>query len=90
MNFPFLSNFVQDVEIFYRRRGGDDVVEPHERWLSTVAATPDVIAMTFVPISSLISGIPGNGYLSHAVNLYMRCMCLFSFFICAACHVLTQ
>lgn len=52
------------------------MVESHQKWLLTVPETPDVIAMTFVPISSLISGIPGNGYLSHAVNLYMRCTSL--------------
>ena len=53
------------------------MTDSHQKWLLTVPETPDVIAMTFVPISSLISGIPGNGYLSHAVNLYMRCTALF-------------
>lgn len=27
----------------------------------------------FVPITSLLTGIPGSGYLSHAINLYLRC-----------------
>ncbi|KAI3765157.1 hypothetical protein L2E82_15183 [Cichorium intybus] len=27
----------------------------------------------FVPITSLLNGIPGTGYLSHAINLYLRC-----------------
>lgn len=26
----------------------------------------------FVPITSLLTGIPGSGYLSHAINLYLR------------------
>lgn len=74
LNLPASSTSYsrEDVEIFHRRRGGDDMVDSHQNWLATVPETPDVIAMTFVPISSLISGIPGNGYLSHAVNLYMR------------------
>jgi hypothetical protein len=74
LNLPASSTSYskENVEIFYRRRGGNDMVESHQKWLLTVPETPDVIAMTFVPISSLISGIPGNGYLSHAVNLYMR------------------
>uniref|UniRef100_A0A7I4BN40 MACPF domain-containing protein n=1 Tax=Physcomitrium patens TaxID=3218 RepID=A0A7I4BN40_PHYPA len=62
----------EGIEIYQWRRGGNDMMDSHHRWLATVPETPDVIAMTFVPISSLISGIPGNGYLSHAVNLYMR------------------
>uniref|UniRef100_A0A7I4D0I6 MACPF domain-containing protein n=1 Tax=Physcomitrium patens TaxID=3218 RepID=A0A7I4D0I6_PHYPA len=69
---PSTSQSKEGVEIIFRRRGGDNMVDSHQGWLATVSETPDVIAMTFVPISSLISGIPGNGYLSHAVNLYMR------------------
>ncbi|RZC03778.1 MACPF domain-containing protein NSL1 isoform G [Glycine soja] len=28
--------------------------------------------MSFVPITSLLNSVPGNGFLSHAVNLYLR------------------
>ncbi|KAL0375929.1 UNVERIFIED_CONTAM: MACPF domain-containing protein [Sesamum calycinum] len=34
---------------------------------------PDVISMSFTPITSLLNGVPGSGYLSHAINLYLRC-----------------
>ena len=29
--------------------------------------------MSFVPITSLLGGVPGSGFLSHAINLYLRC-----------------
>jgi hypothetical protein len=54
------------------RRGGVDLGQSHERWLSTVSQAPNVISMCFVPITSLLSGLPGTGFLSHAVNLYLR------------------
>jgi hypothetical protein len=34
---------------------------------------PDVISMSFIPITSLLNGVPGSGFLSHAINLYLRC-----------------
>ncbi|KAL3596449.1 hypothetical protein D5086_008086 [Populus alba] len=46
--------------------------ESHNQWLSTISQSPNVISMSFVPITSLLSGIRGNGFLSHAVNLYLR------------------
>lgn len=46
----------------------------HSNWLQTVPSNPDAILFKFVPISSLLTGIPGSGYLSHAINLYLRCM----------------
>ncbi|XP_062095761.1 MACPF domain-containing protein NSL1 [Humulus lupulus] len=54
------------------RKGGIDFGQNHKTWLSTVSQSPDVISMTFVPITSLLGGVPGNGFLSHAVNLYLR------------------
>lgn len=45
----------------------------HSNWLQTVAADPEGILFKFVPITSLLSGIQGSGYLSHAINLYLRC-----------------
>jgi hypothetical protein len=43
--------------------------------LQTVTARPEAILFRFAPITSLLTGIPGSGYLSHAVNLYRRCKC---------------
>ncbi|KAG8650306.1 MACPF domain-containing protein At4g24290 isoform X1 [Manihot esculenta] len=63
----------EDIMIIYKRRGGsDNKVLSHSDWLHTVQFEPDVISMSFIPITSLLNGVPGNGFLSHAVNLYLR------------------
>lgn len=49
--------------------------QSHSKWLQTVSAKPEAILLKFVPITSLLTGIPGSGYLSHAINLYLRCKC---------------
>ncbi|TYG66313.1 hypothetical protein ES288_D06G257800v1 [Gossypium darwinii] len=56
----------------YIRRGGVDYGQSHSQWLSTISQSPNVISMKFVPITSLLGGSRGNGFLSHAVNLYLR------------------
>jgi len=68
-----LLKFGQDVVCIHIRRGGVDSGQGHGRWLSTITAYPDVISMSFVPITSLLSGVRGCGFLNHAVNLYLRC-----------------
>ncbi|KAJ8761387.1 hypothetical protein K2173_001518 [Erythroxylum novogranatense] len=62
----------EDVVSIVTRRGGVDFDQTHNQWLSTVSESPNVISMSFVPITSLLSGVRGNGFLSHAVNLYLR------------------
>ncbi|KAF2293917.1 hypothetical protein GH714_005650 [Hevea brasiliensis] len=62
----------EDIMIIYKRRGGSDKLLSHSDWLRTVQFEPDVISMSFIPITSLLNGVPGNGFLSHAVNLYLR------------------
>ncbi|XP_072952920.1 MACPF domain-containing protein At4g24290-like [Typha angustifolia] len=54
------------------KRGGDVYLSSHAKWLQTVSTNPDAILFKFVPITSLLTGIPGSGYLSHAINLYLR------------------
>ncbi|KAK9082637.1 hypothetical protein Scep_029108 [Stephania cephalantha] len=54
------------------KRGGEPYLHNHHKWLQSVQHNPDAIAFKFVPITSLLSGIPGSGYLSHAINLYLR------------------
>ncbi|KAK3207103.1 hypothetical protein Dsin_021149 [Dipteronia sinensis] len=54
------------------RRGGVDNGQSHNEWLSTVSQSPNVISMSFVPITTLLAGVQGNGFLTHAVNLYLR------------------
>ncbi|CAA0817872.1 MACPF domain-containing protein NSL1 [Striga hermonthica] len=61
-----------DIWSIHIRRGGLDSGQSHKQWLSTVSQYPNVISMSFVPIASLLSGIPGSGFLSHAINLYLR------------------
>ncbi|KAL6562112.1 kinetochore-associated protein nsl1 [Orobanche gracilis] len=61
-----------DLLSIHIRRGGLDSVQSHKQWLSTVSQYPNVISMSFVPIASLLSGIRGSGFLSHAINLYLR------------------
>ncbi|OEL17148.1 MACPF domain-containing protein, partial [Dichanthelium oligosanthes] len=54
------------------KRGGIDSGQGHGEWLSTITGYPDVISMSFVPITSLLTGVRGCGFLNHAVNLYLR------------------
>ncbi|XP_073157401.1 MACPF domain-containing protein At4g24290-like [Henckelia pumila] len=58
--------------LIWSKRGGDIFAQSHSRWLQTMAANPEAILFKFVPITSLLNGIPGSGYLSHAINLYLR------------------
>ncbi|KAJ0986454.1 hypothetical protein J5N97_004810 [Dioscorea zingiberensis] len=68
---PYLSG-KEDVTVIFRRRGGDDLVQNHMEWASTVPSSPDVINMTFLPIVSLLEGMPGIKYLARAVDLYLE------------------
>ena len=74
LRFIFLT---QDIVTICIRRGGVDVGQSHNQWLSTIMQSPNVISMSFVPITSLLSGVRGNGFLGHAVNLYLRCEYLY-------------
>ncbi|KAK5841166.1 hypothetical protein PVK06_010075 [Gossypium arboreum] len=58
--------------IICSKRGGNVFLHSHSNWLQTVPAKPEGILFKFVPITSLLTGIPGSGYLSHAINLYLR------------------
>ncbi|XWS55323.1 hypothetical protein CRYUN_Cryun10bG0165100 [Craigia yunnanensis] len=63
----------EDIISIYKRRGGSDNRNlSHNDWLQTVQSEPDVILMSFIPITSLLNGVPGSGFLSHAINLYLR------------------
>uniref|UniRef100_A0A1J3E0H0 MACPF domain-containing protein n=1 Tax=Noccaea caerulescens TaxID=107243 RepID=A0A1J3E0H0_NOCCA len=63
----------EDVVFMGKRRGGNDNRNlMHNEWLQTVQMEPDVISMSFIPITSLLNGVPGSGFLSHAINLYLR------------------
>ncbi|KAL7141879.1 hypothetical protein ABFS83_08G084100 [Erythranthe nasuta] len=63
----------EEITFFWKRRGGSSVRNmPHSKWCQTVQLDPEAISMSFIPISSLLSGIDGNGLLVHAINLYLR------------------
>ncbi|KAF5444401.1 hypothetical protein F2P56_036883 [Juglans regia] len=63
----------EDILSICKRRGGSDSRHlSHNEWLQTVQSEPDVISMSFIPITSLLNGVPGSGFLSHAINLYLR------------------
>ncbi|XP_022884417.1 MACPF domain-containing protein At4g24290-like [Olea europaea var. sylvestris] len=70
---PSFHSNQEDITFFWRRRGGSSSKNmPHDKWCQTVQLEPEVISMSFIPISSLLSGIDGSGFLGHAINLYLR------------------
>ncbi|XP_064960380.1 MACPF domain-containing protein CAD1-like isoform X2 [Musa acuminata AAA Group] len=71
LNAPYLTA-KEDVTVIFRRRGGDDLVQSHVEWARTVPSAPDVIQMTFLPITSLLESIPGKDHLTRAINLYLE------------------
>ncbi|MED6149945.1 hypothetical protein PIB30_067437 [Stylosanthes scabra] len=66
------SSSKDGLTIICSKRGGDMFKHSHSNWLQTVPSNPEAILFKFVPISSLLTGIPGSGYLSHAINSYLR------------------
>ncbi|EPS61818.1 hypothetical protein M569_12969, partial [Genlisea aurea] len=66
------SSSKDGLTLIWSKRGGNVFAQRHSSWLQTVAAKPEAILFKFVPITSLLNGIPGSGYLSHAINLYLR------------------
>lgn len=64
---------MQGVTVIYSKRGGDTAARSHAEWLLTVPAKPDAIGFKLVPLTSLLKGVSGLGFLSHAINLYLRC-----------------
>ncbi|KAI3869519.1 hypothetical protein MKX03_033242 [Papaver bracteatum] len=68
---PYLSG-KEDVTVIFRRRGGDDLVQSHAKWVETVHLAPDVINMTFSPIVSLLKDSAGTKHLARAIDLYLK------------------
>ncbi|XP_073026950.1 LOW QUALITY PROTEIN: MACPF domain-containing protein CAD1-like [Primulina eburnea] len=62
----------KDVTVIFRRRGGDDLEQSYGKWARTVEGAPDVINMTFMPIVSLLEGVPGIKHLARAIELYLE------------------
>ncbi|XWS13057.1 hypothetical protein CRYUN_Cryun36dG0004700 [Craigia yunnanensis] len=68
---PYL-NGKEDVTVIFRRRGGDDLEQNHTQWAKTVRSSPDVIEMTFYPITALLDGVVGKEHLTRAIRLYLE------------------
>ncbi|XP_039045457.1 MACPF domain-containing protein CAD1-like [Hibiscus syriacus] len=68
---PYL-NGKEDVTVIFRRRGGDDLEQNHGRWAETVWSSPDVIEMTFYPITAMLDGIAGKKHVARAISLYLE------------------
>lgn len=60
------------ITVICSKRGGDPSADSHYEWLQTVQSMPDAIQFNFIPITSLLKGVPGKGFLSHAINVYLR------------------
>lgn len=73
LRLVFLVVLWQGIIVITSKRGGSAAASSHCEWLPTVHDSPDAIHFQFIPIVSLLEGVPGKGFLSHAVNLYLRC-----------------
>ncbi|KAK8571437.1 hypothetical protein V6N12_027526 [Hibiscus sabdariffa] len=60
---------LQDLTVIFRRRGGDDLEQNHTHWAKTVRSSPDVIELTFYPITALLDGVAGKEHLARAIKL---------------------
>nr|DAD35809.1 TPA_asm: hypothetical protein HUJ06_006449 [Nelumbo nucifera] len=60
------------ISVICSKRGGELLANSHCEWLLTVPSVPDAVHFSFIPITSLLQGVPGKGFLSHAINLYLR------------------
>ncbi|TKY60484.1 MACPF domain-containing protein [Spatholobus suberectus] len=67
-----LCNEKENLFVIHSRRGGSSQKMYHNEWLDTIDSEPDVISMFLLPLTSLLNGIGGNGFVNHAVNLYHR------------------
>lgn len=65
---------MQDVTVIFRRRGGDDLEQSHTQWARTIRSSPDVIEMSFFPLTPLLEGMAGKEHLTRAIDLYLECM----------------
>lgn len=68
-----IYGFLQGLTVICYKKGGDPSASSHSEWLLTVPFKPDAMNFNFIPITSLLKGVPGKGFLSHAINLYLRC-----------------
>lgn len=73
---------LQNLVMIHSRRGGSNQEMYHDEWLGTIDSEPDVISLFLLPLTSLLRSIRGSGFVSHAINLYLRCK---QFFYLSCC-----
>ncbi|KAI4296789.1 hypothetical protein L6164_036714 [Bauhinia variegata] len=66
------SHFNGLVSICVRRGGIVGIEQNYTQWFSTISESPNVVSMSFVPITSLLHSVPSHGFLRHAINLYLK------------------
>ncbi|XP_061985722.1 MACPF domain-containing protein At1g14780-like isoform X2 [Populus nigra] len=71
-SFSSIRSAKDGITVLCAKKGGDTSVSSHCEWLPTVPSMPDAIHFSFIPITSLLKEVPGKGFLSHAINLYLR------------------
>ncbi|XP_047159268.1 MACPF domain-containing protein At4g24290-like [Vigna umbellata] len=62
----------ENLVMIHSRRGGSNQMMYHDEWLGTIDSEPDVISLFLLPLTSLLRSIRGSGFVSHAINLYLR------------------
>ncbi|KAL1364628.1 hypothetical protein HN51_012777 [Arachis hypogaea] len=67
-----LCNTKENIVVIHDRRGGRRGKMYHGEWLDTLDSEPDVISMILLPLTTLLRSIRGSGFVSHAINLYLR------------------
>ncbi|KAJ6988255.1 hypothetical protein NC653_021247 [Populus alba x Populus x berolinensis] len=71
-SFSSVRRTKDGITVLCVKKGGDTSVSSHCEWLPTVLSMPDAIQFSLIPITSLLKEVPGIGFLSHAINLYLR------------------
>ncbi|OIW00902.1 hypothetical protein TanjilG_19843 [Lupinus angustifolius] len=71
-HFSYITDKIQDVTVIFRRRGGDDLEQNHSKWVRTIKSSPDIIEMTFCPITDLLGERPCKEHLTRAIGLYLE------------------
>ncbi|ONK69144.1 uncharacterized protein A4U43_C05F19810 [Asparagus officinalis] len=57
MSSSLVTQLKEDIVSIQIRRGGVNTNQSHNQWLSTISQAPNVISMSFVPITSLLAGV---------------------------------
>ncbi|KAF1876577.1 hypothetical protein Lal_00021133 [Lupinus albus] len=59
---------LQRILLAKKRRGGDDLEQNHSKWIRTIKSSPDIIEMTFCPITDLLDERTCKEHLARAID----------------------